>query len=201
MNVAAGLPNRGRTYHGGTPTSIGRSITLEGTEVHFEDETIVSSARAKRSGRAVKCRLVRNSSGITLAPKRTVVWESGYRGRRVSGYSATTAGEVAGVVDDKLSSTGVADDDLFWIVRGGPCLVKTDIASGANNVFSDGTVVVALTAVTSQSTTSGRVAPQSLAGATAPLADQVQNRIGIAMSAQTTANTNNDLLVDLCLLN
>lgn len=195
-NVAAGLPNRGSTYHRGTPTSIGRSADLEGISRVFIDDVVVAGGpNSKRSGREVRCRLVRNSSGITLEPKRTVRWESGYRGRRVDGYCVATAAECAGVVDDHLSAAGVADDDLFWVVRGGPCLIKTDIASGATNVIADTDIIVALTAVTSQATTAGRVA----AGNAATLS-HVLNRIGHAMSAKTTANTNSDVLVDLELI-
>jgi hypothetical protein len=202
-NVAAGLPNLGHTYHGGTPSSIGRSVDLEGTEAYFKDEVPQTgmAPALKRSGRTKVCRLVRNSSGISLLPKRAVKWESGYRGTRVDGYCAVTAAECAGIVDDQLPAGGVADDDLFWVVRKGPCLLLTDLAGGANNVFSDGTVVVALTAATSQATTAGRIAPQSLTGATAVLGGQIQNAIGKAMSAKTTANTNADILVDLEIIN
>lgn len=196
-NVAAGLPNRGHTYHGGTPTSVGRSTDLEGIEVHFADEEVVNGGpNNKRSGRTTLCRLVRNSSGITLEPKRAVRWESGYRGRRVDGYCAATAAECAGIVDDHLPSAGVADDDLFWVMRKGPGLVKTDLAGGANNVIADGNLMVALTAATSGATTAGRVAAGS-----ASTSSHVLNRIGKAMSAKTTANTNADVLVDLDILN
>ena len=196
-NVAAGLPNRGHTYHGGTPTSIGRSVSLEGTEVHFEDDVVVNGGpNTKRSGRTTLMRLVRNASGITLEPKRSVVWKTGFRGTRVDGYVATTAGEVAGVVDDQLGASGVANNDLFWIARKGPALVKNDIASGAGTVIAEGALVVALTAVTSQATTAGRVASGSAA-----TSSHVLNRIGKAMSAKTTANTNADVLVDLDILN
>jgi len=75
--------------------------------------------------------------------------------------------------------------------------VLTALDGGADNVFNVNDVIVALTAATSQATTAGRVAPQVLTGATALLGNQVQNRLGRAMSAKTTANTNNSLLVNI----
>lgn len=196
-NVAAGLPNRGKTYHGGTPTgTIGRSINLEGAEIEFEDD-IKQPARPdlKRSSRTTLCRLVRNTAGFNLEPKRAVSWEAGYRGTRVDGYCEATAAECAGIVDDQLPSAGVEDDDLFWVMRKGPGLVLTDLAGGANNVVAEGALVIALTAATSGATTAGRATDGAVD------ATNIYNRIGKAMSAVTTGNTNADLLVDLDLIN
>lgn len=196
-----GLPKRGKTYHGGTPTSFDKSVDIEGSSAAFADDDTTSSGPSTRnSGRLTHCILVRNSSGISLEPKRVVKWASGQRGKRVDGYGNATAENVAGVVDDRLPAAGVASNDLFWLMVKGPALVKTALEANANNVISDNGVLVALTAATSQATTSGRVVGQTLTGATQNLANQIQNRIGRAMSAKTTANTNADVLVDLYLL-
>lgn len=190
-NVAPGLPNLGKTYHGGTPSSIGRSVTLEGTECLFQDGVDQpAKPDTKRSGRTRLARLVRNTSGGALLPKRVVKWETGYRGTRVDGYTATTAAEAAGVVDDQLPAAGVADDDLFWIFRKGPTIVKTGITS---EVIADGDLLVAKTGA---GTASGR----PLVG-TAATSEHVLNRIGKAMSAATAGNTDSDLLVDLDIIN
>ena len=53
----------------------------------------------------------------------------------------------------------------------------------------------AMTAVTTSATTAGRVMPAVLSGATSVLVAQMDNLIGKAMSAKTTANTNQDVLV------
>lgn len=158
------------------------------------------SVASVRGAQDVVTIIVRNVSGITLAPKQMVTWKTGYRGRRVDGYARLTAAEVAGVVDDKFSANGVPDGELFHLVVKGPCLVKTSLAGDATNVIADGGKLVAETAAASTGTTAGRLAPQDLTGATALLADQVQNCIGAAMSANTTAQTDRDLLVDLRLL-
>ena len=79
----------------------------------------------------------------------------------------------------------------------GPTTVLTPLDGGADNVFTVGQRVVALTAVTSGATTAGRVTAQSLAATTLQNADaqQIMNVIGRAMSAATTANTNQGLLI------
>jgi len=196
---------RGQTFYNGATiitTDLGGQ-NLEGKEWEFEDiDLSQTGAKPARTNRTVRCRCVRNVSGISLLPKRIVTYQSaGTDGRydvgRVDGYSTTVAARAAGVVDEWLSSTGVVNNDLFWIVVSGPTKVLTDLAGGANNVVSIGGLVTALTAATSQATTAGRVQPQDLTGATALLGNQIQNVIGKALSAVTTANTNADLLVDM----
>ena len=197
MNASGGLPNVGKTYHGGTPDSFGRSSGLEGTEMVFKDDVRVGNQpRRSRSGRFRTARLVRNVSGFALQPKRLVSWKAGYRGLRVAGYVAVDNAEVAGVVDPDLPAAGVATDDLFWLFTRGPVVVKTPLAGAAGNVFDEGDVLCALTAVTTGATTAGRLG--KVASASTALAASVEfNRIGRAISAATTANTNADLLVDL----
>jgi hypothetical protein len=189
--------NRGSSLQDGLATVDSTAgANYEGMEYEFED--VNPSTGVVRSGRKVRVRCVRNSSGFAILPKRLCKFAltAGKYGRIVTGY-CTTVGEESYPADEYLPSTGVADGDLFYIVVEGPALVKTDLAAGANNVFNVGDKITALTAVTSNATTSGRVQPQDLTGATALLANQIQNRIGYALSAKTTANTNDDLLVDV----
>lgn len=200
MNVSGGLPNLGKTYHGGTPTSIGLSIDLEGAECMFRDEVRVrSQPRQIRSGRYRTARLVRNVSGFALEPGRLVSWAPGFRGTRVAGYARLDGQEVAGVTDSFLPATGVANNDLFWVLRKGPALVRTPLAGNATNVFGEGDVVGALTAITSGAATAGRLG--QVASASTVLAHSVMaNRIGRAISAATTAMTNAEILIDLEIL-
>jgi hypothetical protein len=201
MNVSGGLPNVGKTYHGGTPESIGRSVDLEGTECKFKDDVRVGAQpRQMRSGRFRTARLVRNTSGFALQPGRLASWATGFRGLRVAGYVSVTSAEVAGVVDPDLPSAGVANNDLFWLFRSGPVLVKTPTAGDATNVFTEGEVLGALTAATTGAPAAGRLGKVAT-GTTVTLPSAVINRIGRAISAATTANTNANLLVDLEILN
>ena len=192
-----GLPKRGFTYHGGTPDSIGKTLGLEGHPMRFMDDYPASGGvRVKRSDSQVYAILVRNVSGITLTPGRTVSWKAGFRGRRIDGFTTTTAQEVAGVVDDQLPAAGVANNDLFWLIVKGPVLIKTPLAAGAGSVFAEGDVLVALTAATSQATTAGRPAVLASA-ATTNTAAAIINRYARVMSAMTTAQTNTNMLVDI----
>lgn len=192
-----GLPKRGYTYHGGTPEAFSKSIGIEGHQMKFQDDySSGTGVRVKRSDEYTHAVLVRNVSGIALTPGRTVSWKSGFRGRRVDGYTTTTAAEVAGVVDDQLPAAGVANNDLFWLLIKGPALLKTPLAGGAGNVFAEGNVLVALTAATSGATTAGRPGVLDLTVATNTAA-AIVNRFARVMSAMTTAQTNANMLVRL----
>jgi hypothetical protein len=170
----------------------------EGKEYLFENlDYSTSPAKARAAGGAgsyVRCRCVRNVAAAALLPKRLVTFKTTAYGLQVDGYATTTAAE-AYPVDEFLPAAGVPVNYLFWIVVDGPATVLSDLAGADNNVIGAAGVLVALTAATSGATTAGRVAPQDLTGATALLAAQVQNRLGNAVSAKTTANTNADVLM------
>lgn len=195
---------RGQTfYNGGTIDSNnlgGRNH--EGKDWLFEDinwSTSTAGIRQHRSNRYVLCRCVRNTGAAALLPKRLVTYDGSALvfGARVAGYSRTTAQFAHGVVDEWLPAAGVPVNDLFWLTIAGPTLCLTALEADANNLIPVATVLVALTAVTSGATTAGRVRPQDLTGATALLGDQVQNAIGRALSAMTTANTGADVLIEM----
>lgn len=196
---------RGSTfYNGGTIDSANLGgENLEGTIWEFEDidlSATSSGVRSARTNRPVKCMIVRNQSAGALLPKRLVTLKTTDGGTytgEVDGYATTTAQGPAFPVDEWLPAAGVPQYDLFYVVIEGPATVLTDLAGAANNVHSVGGWVVALTAATSGATTAGRVAPQDLTGATALLGNQIQHRIGRALTAKTTANTNADMLIDV----
>lgn len=199
---------RGQTYYGGTTIDSNNlaGVHLEGKEYVTEDfdltlATVANGPKAVRTNRYVRLRIVRNKAAAALLPSRLVTYqESGDFGTRVDGYATVTADEVAGVVDEWLPAAGVAVNDLFYIVVEGPTTVLTDLAGGANNLLPIDTTLVALTAATSGATTAGRVAPQDLTGATAVLGAQLQNRLGVACTAKTTANTNALILCQIAKL-
>ena len=201
------LPKRGQTYYRGqTPptTFVPMTTQLEGTLQPFKDidpTSVAVGAVTYRSNRDVICRLMRNSSGITIYGKRWVTYESGYWNKRFDGYcTLDNATNVAGVVDDHLSSAGCPDNDMCWVVVNGPCLTITGLAADATNAFSEGTVLVGLTAATSQATTAGRVQPYITTDNVTAIQGQILHKLGVALSAKTAANTNVDMLVDVQLL-
>ena len=206
MSNVTNLPQKGKTYLTGAgrvlATPYGNESGLEGTEMHFDDVLPATDGgmSTPRSGARKVCRRVRNVSGISLERRRLVKWQSGYRNRRVDGYCAIDAEEVAGVVDEAIGSNGVPNHDLFWLEQRGPCLVKPPLAASALNVVNIGDKLIALTAATSQATTAGRWQPYAATTGTTTAMSSVFNYIGIAMSAATTANTQTDLLVDLKIL-
>lgn len=192
----------GQTFFGDQTPDTAVGGHLEGKEYEIEDLDYSATGGAKphRTGRLRTMRIVRNTSGISLLPKRLAILET-TAGKdavgQVDGYSRLTAAGNCFPIDEFLPSTGVAANDLFYVCVGGPATVLTALEGDANNVHSVGGWVVALTAVTSQSTTAGRVKPQDLTGATSVLGNEVQHRLGRALSARTTANTGADLLVDV----
>ncbi len=201
---------RGETfYNGGTisttaPGGLG-GLEFEGKTWVFEDLQYntpnLVGAKPARTNRDVLCMCVRNVSGVNILPCQLVNLQSaGTDGRyylgRVDGLAAVTA-QRAYPADEWLPAAGVPNNDMFWVVIKGPASVLTPLDAGADNVFTVGEIVVALTAATSQATTAGRAAPQVLTGATAVLGAQLQGQIGWSLSAATTANTNQKLLIEV----
>lgn len=192
---------RGSTYYNGTTIDTANlgGVNHEGKVWEFEDvdySTASTGIRQIRSNRRIKCMCVRNVSGIALLPKRLANLQiTGTDGKyalgRADGYTTLT-GQRGYPIDEYLPAAGVPANDLFWVVVEGPALIKTDLAAGANNVFTVGLYVAALTAVTSQATTAGRIAPIDFSALTSAAL-----RVGMALSAATTANSNGDLLVEV----
>jgi len=185
---------RGETFYNGETidsADLG-GVNLEGKEWVFED--VNPTTGVARTGEYVRCRVVRNAAAIALLPKRVVSFEaSGTEyGCRVDGYVTTTAAE-GYPLDEYLPTAGVPIGDLAYIVVDGPAMVITSIADMSADI-AVGTKLVGLTAATSGATTAGRVHPQVLTGATALLADQVQNRIGRALTAGLTTATATEIL-------
>ena len=151
----------------------------------------------------MRVRVVRNSSGIALLPKRLASFEVDATdpdqwGRRCAGYSTTTAAE-GHPIDEYLPAAGVVDNDLFYVIMDGPAVVLTSLSDLAADAAA-GDWFVSITGATSQATTSGRLSLTTLVTTNstgAALFNQVVNRIGRALSAATTQNTNFDVLVEV----
>jgi hypothetical protein len=181
----------------------GASFAVEGKDWVFEDQNFNTGGTGvvqTRTNHYVRCRVIRNMAAATLFASQVVLRNDSAPGLNFSqanGLCYTTAQDVLGVVDEWLGPNGCLQYDLCWVVMDGPTLCYTDLAGGANNVFTVGERVVALTAATSGATTAGRIAPQTLNGTTlsAQEENELQNVIGRAMSAATTGNTNSQLLV------
>lgn len=210
----SGLPNRGKTLLSGpnrTPdatstTSRGSAGTIKVFKnLDYSGTGGVFAPRA--GGDQVTCILVRNSSGITILPKRLVTWKAGKEGYEIDGYARLDWGNnLAGIVDEFLPATGVVDDDYFWLVVKGPVMATTSSVGDATNVIGVGDPLVSLTAATSQgSSTAGRLQVAAPGGTTniTNAYSQILNVFATALSAKTTTNTagtSANVLIDINLL-
>jgi hypothetical protein len=184
----------------GTTHAPANNTLVLGTPVYTADfSTITSNSTATlRSAMVVVGMIVKNSGAAVLYPKHLCIWKTGCTGTEVNGRICTTAGQAAGFVDEHVVSTGVPVSDNFLLIVNGPCLGVTDLAGGANNLIPAESELYGLTAATSNATTSGRVYPldgtftatQTTDGTAAKVA---LNRVGRAISAKTTGQTNGDI--------
>ena len=108
-----------------------------------------------RSNRLKKCIAVRNVSGVALLPKRAVTFKNSVDANgnplgyiEVDGYSRLTNAAVAGVVDEHLPASGVANNDVFWVTVEGPTEVLV------SQTVAVGDTVAAVTAHTTNATDS-----------------------------------------------
>lgn len=173
-----------------------------GEEYLFPDidmTTSSSGVRSKRSTVFNVVRLVKNSSGAALLPKRVVRFKAGTNGTEVDGYVASTEGRGAGVVDEWLPATGVPDGGFFYILREGVGLGLTALEAADTTAIAQGDMVLGQTAAASTSTTAGRLTPPVLTAATTGQVPQAVQRglavFGIAQSAMTSGGTDSDILV------
>lgn len=129
---------RGSTFYGGaTPDANDlKGTQFEGAEYEVPDVNWSSGTFATlRSNRTVICRIMRNTSGGTLLPKRGVIPDfAGATPQIQMGSFAAYAGagEQGGVIDEWLPAAGVVDDDLCYVVFRGPSKVTT-AGSGDTN--------------------------------------------------------------------
>ena len=197
----------GQTYYNGRTID---SADLKGTELEgrmwpFPDLDYASAESAKpyRTRRNKLCMIVRNvGAAAILAKFACTPQKSGvnYLGR-VDGLVRLDNDGPCFVADEYLPSAGCPVNDLMWVTVEGPTLAKTPMSGAAfNGDFAVGSRLVGVTAVTSGSTTAGRVGVINTTGSTqtadyAFLADIAHNIIGRALSAITTGQTNADVLI------
>jgi hypothetical protein len=196
---------RGSTFQKGTQTS----ATYGGVGYEGAVREIVSESPAtlnpnlQRTAGDVIVIAVRNVGARKLLAKYAVIWSTtaGEYGKRVTNYVKTKAGRVAGIVDEFLPAGGIPVGDMGWIVVKGHSLCVNQASSIGDISIGDRLVAITATATDSQTTdppvAAGRVQPQDTDAATTPLADQVQNVIGTALSDVLSNDASADVLVDV----
>lgn len=157
-----------------------------------------------RSNRIKTCVAVRNISAGVLLPKKVVIFSTtaGLAGlSSVTGYTTALNTEHVGVVDEYISSAGVAVNDVFWVTVDGPTEVLASMAAAA--AIAAGDRIASITAATSGAVTAGRVGPSLLSSATSNAGDAGRGVIGYALSAGTTAASTGltAAYTPLCLIN
>ena len=179
-------------------------INIQGKEFVFEPnsadaETGYPLGVNDPAGRPIRVKVVRNTSGINLLPGRLVHYSTsdpnGYE-VSVDGYCFEASDRPAGIVDEFLPPAGVVPNDLFYIVTEGPTLV-TQPATPITTVV-ESRLVPAATGTTYPVTggpatgrvdpAAGRVALQDTTQTGAALFAQIQNQVGFAAAANSTAN-------------
>lgn len=198
----------GATFYGGLTIDTNDytgSIQCEGVKCEWMTDPDPTTPTTRRTQNVRYSIQVRNTSGIALLPGRICRWASGFVGRRVDGYTTTTAALAAGVVDPRLPTTGVPNGDIFHLFYSGPNFVRQAISNMGADLAQD-EWVYAITAATSQATTAGRftryVGTFSAAETTDGTAfNIISNRIGRAMSTSLTNDTNALRLIWLALPN
>lgn len=162
------------------------------------------------TGRTIKAIAVRNESGLTLYGKRLarLTRTAGYSLlESVDGYCDTFAEKLCGVIDPGIATNGVADDDIFWLIIEGPTTILSPAAGAAfNGDIAVGAQLVGATAATTGTSVAGRVSnlvyTAATSGSTVAIQDalnQALNHIGYALSARTTGETSEDLLINACI--
>lgn len=200
-----GLPKLGQTYYKGQtpPATFAESAPAEGTLSVFKDTQAAGPVGADmtRSNHDRVMRLVRNTSGATLACKRLVSWAPNYIGKRVDGYTDLDYDlQTAGVIDEKLSG-GCPANDLCWITVQGPTLIKNSLAADDSAVVAENARIVALTAANSTALSAGRIQAYAVTNSATAAGTHVLGVIGRALSATTTTSqTDREILCFIDLL-
>lgn len=170
----------------------------------------VRGNRKRLSGRTILAVALRNESGLTLYGKHLarLTRTAGYSLlESVDGYAAALAEKDVVIIDPGLATGGVADDDIFWGIIGGPTTILTpEDGSAFNGNIAVGEPLVGATAATTGTSVAGRVSNVVHQAATAgdttaalQAFKMAANLIGYALSARTTGETNADLLINACI--
>lgn len=135
-------------------------------------------------------RLVKNGSGGSLTSEIvTFGTTTGWPGKIVDAQCNALAGDGFAVADEYYG-VAIPANEYFYLVEDGPGFFTTPDAATSVNVISINDRVVC--------GTTGRAHARDTTGATTPLASQIENVLGRALSAATTANTATRRKMNVC---
>lgn len=170
---------KGDTLYGGSVPSSGANYAMVGQEYLHNDSS---------TGRPQVLRAVKNASGITLYGRLPV--QLNPAGTEITGYARTTEEEYV-ILDDDLGSSGVAANDVCYVVTKGDPLVKT-APSGLLEIAAGGRLVAHTQANSTVAGTTAAGVNLLAATTSVPLNRAVMAK---AISAATTNNTNTAIRV------
>lgn len=152
-NSQSPIFDRGQIYDPADPSNSGAPNVAPhslGREFEFLDINLLDTTfpgpgpKPIRSGFNVRCRLMKNTSGVTLAPKTIVTWDRDNPGNALALAAAGDTGSPVGVVDEYLPSSGVPANAYFWMVVEGRSLCRTSNAVSGTSI-TVGMFIVAAT--------------------------------------------------------
>lgn len=123
------MPNYTNPLPRGKTAPVNTFDHLLGQEKWFPDVDYgATGVKTELSGMPVLCRYVRNTTGGVLLPGEIVTRDAASAVAndllkhvvKNTGYIANTPTPIAGVVDEYVTTSGVADDEHFWMVVQGP---------------------------------------------------------------------------------
>lgn len=139
MSILSADPwfSRGQTL--GVKDATAGGAVAGSAKVFSDSDPRTSKSGEFLSNRLVTCIAARNTSGGALLPGAAVKFKAAAILSEVDGAAATAAG-LTGVVDEYLPATGVAVNDICWVVVSGPTAVTTSasLAAGASLTFTAG---------------------------------------------------------------
>lgn len=184
-----------------------------GTIVSFPSFNPTGTQRGNKARPAgasqIRAVLLRNLSGITLMGKylAQIKLTAGYDPiTAVNGYAVTSANKNVVIIDPWLDANGVAHNDIFWGIIGGPTLIRVPAATAA---FASGDIAVgdfimsatvnAASTANSTGSTGGRACGVSITNATDATGafNQANAVLGRALSAKSSNQTTDgqDILI------
>lgn len=169
------------------------AFNIWGKEYVFEDE-------AYGTGMYVHLTVVNNSGTYNLKPGQLVAystanvdfWGQACQYGQAVNALANAAEEFVFPVDEFGPPAGFPPGDSFYIVTQGPALLPVTSAGVA---ISIGNPVISAGGSTTGDGIEGTITVQVLGGATTVLANNVQNRVGRAMSSCASVTTPTTILV------
>lgn len=196
----------GNTIYRGNATQLAADISsgdLKGSEflgqkfeIEDRDYSSVLTVKPFRSNARRVIMAVRNMSGATLHRKRMWAMEIDTTDmvKHAAGYGATLYQQRCYPSDEFLTSAGIANRDVFYVVLEGPATCTNGAAADGTEIIADGDPLVVKAGSGATNADSGRVVIIDKT-ATNLAAAAHYNLVGFSMGVRLTTEVDSDILV------